>query len=192
MTRGRKPQSDEMKAAKGNPGRRKLQGADQAKPAEQLKKVDIPEFLVAPRERELFRRVIEDYVLRRIARKPDLTAYARWAHYVHRWILCKETLEGKATWYKTESNHGEMLRRHPMFKDQLDLERVLQSLEDRLGLNPVARQNIVRGLAAVPPAMQGLFADEPEDNPPQGGGTGGGGGSEKAPEASTPVGLLMH
>jgi phage terminase small subunit len=177
-----------MKAAKGNPGRRKLEGPEQGKTEQhppQLQKVDAPEFLVHPRERELFRRIIDDYVLKRIARKPDLTAYARWAHYVHRWILCKETLEGKATWYKTQSNHGDMLRRHPMFKDQLDLERVLQSLEDRLGLNPVARQNIVRGLAAVPPAMTGLFDEAPEDNPPQGGG-------EKAPEVTTPVGLLVH
>lgn len=191
MTRGRKPQPDAVKAAKGNPGKRKLRENDQGtiEQTQQLKKVDVPEFLVAPRERELFRRIVDDFVMRRIARKPDLTAYARWAHYVHRWILCKETLEGKATWYKTESNHGEMLRRHPMFKDQLDIERVLQSLEDRLGLNPVARQNIIRGLAAVPPAMTGLFAEDQEDNkdPQQ-----PGGGGDQAPEEKSPVGLLMH
>jgi phage terminase small subunit len=173
-----------MKAAKGNPGRRALKPSEDKTPT-LLEKIECPEFLTAPREREIFRRIVEDFVLRRIARKPDLTAYARWAHYVHRWILCKETLDGKATWYKTESNHGEMLRRHPMFKDQLDLERVLQALEDRLGLNPVARQNIIRGLAAVPPALTGLFDEGGDDNK-------SGAGAEKAPEPSSPVGLLVH
>jgi len=41
------------------------------------------------------------------------------------------------------------------------LERLLQSLEDRLGLNPVARQNYLRGLAALPAPLAGLF-DETE------------------------------
>jgi hypothetical protein len=91
-----------------------------------------------------------------------LTAYARWAAYLHRWWICKEGLDGKATWIRTTSKHIEdMPRRHPLFKDMLDLERVLQSLEDRLGLNPVARQNIMRGLAAMPAALGGLFGEEP-------------------------------
>lgn len=185
-----------MKAAKGNPGRRPLRadapdGGAAAEKVQRLGLADYPEFLTHEREREIFRRVVEDYVLHRIARRPDLTAYARWAHYVHRWCICKEALDGKATWYKSQSNHGEMLRRHPMFKDQLDIERVLQSLEDRLGLNPVARQNIVRGLAAIPAPLAGLFADEPDDNAGKQQGVGAADGAQQ-PAAATPVGLLMH
>ena len=166
MPRGRRAIPDEVKALKGNPGKRRL--ALKAAAGE-IAKVDgpravlaIPEFLTHDREREIFRKVVEDYLQRRVARAPDLTAYARWASYVHRWIGCKEDLEGKPTWFKSSSKHGDLLRRHPIFKDMLDIERVLQSLEDRLGLNPVARQNIMRGLSAMPAALGGLFGgDEP-------------------------------
>jgi phage terminase small subunit len=167
MARGRRAVPDEVKAMRGNPGKRRLalEARDRKRdeprlavlPAEQ---VTVPEFLTGERERVIFGRVVGDYLQRRIARRPDLTAYARWAHYLDRWIGCKEALEGKPTFFKSESRHGTLLRRHPLWKDQLDIERVLQSLEDRLGLNPVARQNIMRGLAALPPALGDLFGDE--------------------------------
>lgn len=191
MTRGRRPIPDEIKELKGNPGKRRLsldkaRGKSDAapKPAAALQ---IPEFLSGVREREIFRRVVEDYLQRRVARAPDLTAYGRWAHYLDRWIICKETLQGKATYFKSESKHGTLLRRHPVFKDQLDLERVLQSLEDRLGLNPVARQNIMKGLAALPPALGDLFGDEPPptDSPRE---------PEQAPQApvESPLAFLQR
>ena len=172
MSRGRRAQPDAVKALKGNPGKRKLslEGGKQegVVGAERQKAVvSIPEFLTHDREKVIFTRIIEDYLQRRIARPVDITAYGRWASYVHRWVSCKDQLDGKATGYKIASNHGERLARHPMFKDMLDIERVLQSLEDRLGLNPVARQNIIRGLSAMPAALGGLFGDEPhpDDKP---------------------------
>lgn len=172
MSRGRRAQPNEVKALKGNPGKRRLAlenaGKSSARPQKHVA-VQPPEFLTQEREREIFSRIIDDYLQRRVARPTDLTAYARWASYVHRWISCKEQLDGKSTWFKSESKWGALLRRHPLFKDMLDIERVLQSLEDRLGLNPIARQNIIRGLAAVPPALGGLFGEEesPKDDKPQ-------------------------
>lgn len=165
MSRGRHAQPDAVKALKGNPGKRKLAldnaGKEDSRARPALAAVTAPEFLTHDREKAIFTKIIEDYLQRRIARPVDITAYGRWASYVHRWVGCKEQLDGKATWYKIASNHGERLARHPMFKDMLDLERVLQSLEDRLGLNPAARQNILRGLAAMPAAMGGFFGEEP-------------------------------
>lgn len=167
MARGRRPVPDEIQALKGNPRKRRLslKSARGDAPKSELQPakppvLTIPDFLTGERERAIFRNVVEDYLQRRVARPPDLTAYARWAHYLDRWIICKEALDGKATFFTSESRHGKLLRRHPLFKDQLDMERVLQSLEDRLGLNPVARQNIIRGLAALPPALGDLFGDE--------------------------------
>lgn len=173
MARGRRAIPDEVKALKGNPGKRKLAlksaTGETAKPEAPKVALAIPEFLTHERERDIFRKVVDDYLQRRIARAPDLTAYARWASYVHRWVTAKEEIDGKATWYKSSSKHGDLLRRNPHFKDMLDLERVLQSLEDRLGLNPTARQNIIRGLSAMPAALGGLFADEqaPESDKPE-------------------------
>lgn len=164
MARGRRALPDEVKALKGNPGKRRMalkSAAGETVKAESPRAIlAIPEFLTHERERDIFRKIVDDYMQRRIARAPDLTAYARWASYVHRWVSCKEKLDGKSTYFKSSSKHGELLRRHPLFKDMLDLERVLQSLEDRLGLNPTARQNIIRGLSAMPAALGGLFGDE--------------------------------
>lgn len=174
MPRGRRAIPDEVKALKGNPGKRRLAlktASGEAAKAEAPKlALAVPEFLTHERERDIFRKVIDEYLQRRIARAPDIPTYARWASYLHRWIDCKEQLEGKPTWFTSTSKHGELLRRHPVFKDMLDLERVLQSLEDRLGLNPVARQNIIKGLSAMPAALGGLF-----------------GGEEQAPETDKPV-----
>ncbi len=171
MSRGRRALPDEVKALKGNPGKRRLAlksaSAGAGRPTAPSIALVIPEFLTHDRERDIFRKIVDDYLQRRIARAPDLIAYARWASYVHRWVSCKEQLDGKPTWFKSVSKHGDLLRRHPLFKDMLDLERVLEALEDRLGLNPTARQNIIRGLSAMPAALGGLFGDEqsPEDKP---------------------------
>ena len=131
--RGRRAQPDAVKALKGNPGKRRLllEGDKSASAADRLAAsaaTAMPEYLSGEREREIFRRVVDDYLQRRVARPADLNAYARWAHYLHRWILCKEALDGQTTFFKSESKWGTMFRRHPLFKDLLDLERVMQSL----------------------------------------------------------------
>ena len=165
MSRGRHAQPDAVKALKGNPGKRKLALDNAGKEDPHARTVSPPvlppDFLTHDREKAIFTKVVTDYLQRRIARPVDITAYGRWASYVHRWVSCKEQLGTQSTWYKVVSNHGERLARHPMFKDMLDIERVLQSLEDRLGLNPAARQNILRGLSAMPAAMGGFFGEEP-------------------------------
>jgi phage terminase small subunit len=178
MPAGRPPRPDDEKIALGNPGHRPIKQSDAA--IEPLRgaaaRVVAPDFLTGAREQEIFRRVAGEMIGRRVARKGDLTGYARWAHYVDRWIGCKEQLEGKQTFFLSESRHGKLLRRHPVFKDMLDLERVIQSLEDRLGLNPVARQNILRGLMALPPGLAGDLFEEGEKPAPAAAG-------ETAPDA---------
>lgn len=168
---GRRRKSDDLKALQGNPGKRKLVeaagGADASeKTAAAPGPIEPPDFLTHDREREIFNRVVGEYLRRRIAARADVIAYARWAHYVHRWIKCKETLGDGGTWYETKSKHGDMLRMHPMAKEQMQLERMLQSLEDRLGLNPVARQNILHGLRDLPAALGGLFDEPPPPKDP--------------------------
>jgi phage terminase small subunit len=158
--RGRVPQPDDMKEARGNPGRRPL--GERAERAERLGAgapipLTIPDFLTHPREREIFVRAATEALQRRLARASDLTAFARWASYVHRWVTSKEALGDQAAWYESTSRHGTMFRRHPLLKDMIDMERLMQSLEDRLGLNPLSRQNILRGLVALPPALGDLF-----------------------------------
>jgi putative ABC transport system substrate-binding protein len=151
--------------------------------------VSVPEFLTHERERKLFRDVIDDYLQRRIARAPDSIAYGRWASYVHLWMSCKEQLDGKAMAVESTSKRGGMSRPNPLLKGMLDIESRLQPLEAQLGLNPAARQNIIRGLSAMPAAIGGLFGDEqpietdksemPEDD------------AMEAPASSSPLGFLQ-
>jgi len=149
----------------------------------------VPDYLTQPRERDLYRRVTEELGPRRLARLTDINEIARYASYLTRWVDDKLALDGKQTWWVSESKHGKLLRRHPIFKDMLDLERVLQSLEDRLGLNPLARQNLIRGLAAMPRPLD-LFDDTLEEPDGRSG--------EALPEQpedplpQSPVGFLAH
>jgi len=166
MPRGRPRQPDELKALRGNPGKRRLatpkelRGLGAAPSAQEI----MPAFLTQHRERELFVRIIDDYLQRRIARSSDANAYARYCAWLDRWWTCKEAIDGKTTWYESSSAHSKKLaRRHPLFKDMMDIERVLESLEDRLGLNVVSRQAIIRGLATAPSVASG-FGDKPADN----------------------------
>jgi hypothetical protein len=168
MPRGRRAQPDTIKAIKGNPGKRKLLASSVARRGSLMSAAQImPGFVTKDREKELFRRVIDEYLQRRIARASDANAYARYAVYLNRWWICKEALDDTSTVYQSESLHGKLYRDHPLFRQMLHVERVLMALEDRLGLNVVSRQSIIRGLAAVPPAFGDLFGDKPktEDKP---------------------------
>jgi phage terminase small subunit len=164
MSRGRHRQPDELKALRGNPGKRKLAKPGQNLPAVAKREPLVaPDFLTTEPEKKIFKLVVEDYLQGAIARPSDVNAYARYAVYLARWMAAKEFMNGIPSFVQVISNHGQRLARHPLIKDMLDFEKVLQSLEDRLGLNPVARQNIVRGLAALPPALGNLFGDDPQD-----------------------------
>lgn len=155
--RGRKPLPDAIKALRGNPGKRKLFLEGEYNPIPPaLPPAKIPDFLTDARERNAFQSCVDDYLQRRVARISDLGAYGRWSYYLIKWIECKQQLEGKESFLPKELG----FRRHPLFREMLDLERALQTLEDRLGLNPVARQSIIRGLSAMPSSLGGLFGDE--------------------------------
>jgi phage terminase small subunit len=158
--RGRKKQSLAIKRLKGNPSKERLEDLERAaegtpSPAAQAVPIEMPAFLKTARSREIFASVIADYAATRIARRPDAIGFGRWAFYVDRWIDTAEQLKGVI--YTSKSKHGTLMRKHPALGAIADLERCLQSLEDRLGLNPVARQNYLRGLAVLPAPLAGLF-----------------------------------
>lgn len=165
MSRGRRALSAEVKALKGNPGKRKLAlkkiGARVARPLAFT--ASPPEFLTHERERQAFAWAIETLPAN-VARASDVNAIARWAAWLHVWVTCKLALDGKAHWYTTESNFVKIHREHPLSKRMDKAEGHLISLEDRLGLNVVARNNIVHRLFQMPGAPAGgLFGEEVND-----------------------------
>ncbi len=165
MTRGRRATSGEVKALKQNPTA-KRQALEQKELPAPKRATYTPAFLKRKLEKAIYSRVVDDLVSRRIARAADLDSYGRWATYLARWITLNRKLRPGAEAYETESKHGKMLRKHPHFAAMIDLERVMMSLEDRLGLNPAARQNIIRGITALAasPFAGDLFAEDERSN----------------------------
>lgn len=138
MPRGRKRLPDAVVAMKGE-RRHHRQPEAMPLPAVLVRQaVEIPDWLTSNGARQIFRKVVEDYLQRRIIRAPDFIVAARWAHYLDRWIAAKD---GPLT---------------PL----VEMERMMRPLEDRLGLSPAARQDILRGLAAMPGAIGEMLATE--------------------------------
>jgi phage terminase small subunit len=202
MTRGRRRTSDDLKALKANPTERRRalaqaqasQGnAAKAASPRKLSALYTPSFLRRALEKRIYSRVVDDLISRRLARAADLDAYGRWASYLARWITLDRKLKPGDEAYETESKHGKMLRKHPHFAAMIDLERVMMALEDRLGLNPAARQNIIRGIAALAntPFAGDLFAEDRQNNPQPEGEAGDAAKAEEPPPEQTPIGFLL-
>jgi len=160
--RGPKPKPVHVKRMQGNPGHRPIPTPVAQPVASPLMRMDViephaitmPDYLTEPREQALFAGILADYFQRRVAHPVDVHAYARWAFLMHRWIIAKEGVtRGRPR--KLKKNAQGAYYRDPFFRDALDLERLLQAQEDRLGLNPISRQNILKGLAQMPAPFTG-------------------------------------
>lgn len=139
MPRGRRRLPDAVVALKGERRHHRQREPVAVQYPARPVSIEVPDFLTTDRARAIFRHVVEDYLQRRIARAPDFVVFGRWAYYLDRWI-------------GVTAAAGEL--------DQLNtLERLLRSLEDRLGLSPLARQDILRGLAAMPAAIGDVLSD---------------------------------
>lgn len=171
MARGRKPIPAEIKVLKGNPGKRRLAIAGKSDADQDLGSLKTPEFLTGPDEKKVFRLICDELALRRFVRTTDIMGLARWASYMAKWIRATKDLGRKKAYYETKSRHGSLLRVHPLHVIIRDMERLLLPLEDRLGLNPAARQTILKGMMPGAGAAADLF---PETKAP-------------APSAATPA-----
>lgn len=163
MTRGRKALPDEIKALKGNPGKRKLNlGSDVI--ADDAGKIPAPDYVTGEIEKKIFQRACAALATARFVRRTDADVLGRWSIYLAKWVQIKRRLDDKRkkadVYYETASKHGKMLRVHPLFASLFKVEQHLMALEDRLGLNPTSRQAIVRGLINAPSIPPGdLFGD---------------------------------
>jgi len=84
----------------------------------------------------------------RIVRVSDRNALARYCETLADYVAVTRELDGQGHVYWTESNHGKMQRISPWFAVQERLVKRLQDLEDRFGLSPASRQQIVARMAA--------------------------------------------
>lgn len=166
MSRGRRAKPAEVKALLGNPGKRRLALSDatdgKRAPAPQPVPIDPPAFLTQDAEKKAFADVLRA-LPPNLVRRSDLNALGRWAAWLCVWVTCKVALDGKKHWYTTSSEHSpEIHREHPLAKRMDKAEAHLVTLEDRLCLNIVARNNVMHRILNAPPAHPGagLFADD--------------------------------
>ena len=156
----------------GNPGKRRLalsKGTAERLPralAMRAELIEPPAYLTQEGELAAFRRALE-YLPANIVRETDVDALARWAAWLHIWVKCKKALDGRQHWYTTSSEHSpEIHREHPLAKRMDKAEAHLITLEDRLCLNIVARNNVMHRLFNMPGAHPGggLFGQEPSED----------------------------
>ena len=155
MPQGRHAQPDAVKDAKGSSSRRNKRAAvaDMA-----------PSKHGAPKELSIAAVKVWDLLapdLRSLnfLRDTDRMAFARYCEHMAKWWKLTKDINDKGDTYETVSLHGRMLRINPSFLVRERLEKHLVSLEDRFGMNPAYRQQILQrmaGLIAAPPGD--LFA----------------------------------
>ena len=151
MARGRRTEPAAVKIAKGNPGKRPISASSTE--ATDLKRIAPKELSTAARK--IWDQLAPELVRLRFLKESDRAAFSRYCEYFSRWWELTAILAKEGDSYWTESLHGKMQRINPNFQIRDRLEQRLQSLEDRMGLNPAARQQIMQRLAALPAG--GLF-----------------------------------
>lgn len=178
MARGRKPQPEAVAEAKGNPGRRRRA---RHPPAAETPTSGGPPPELDGDARRIWLAVAPELTRLNFLRDIDRQAFARYCVHLARWWELTQDIALHGETYVTESNHGTMERVRPAFIVRERIEKRLEVAEDRFGLNPASRQQIMQRLAGlVPPAPTGnLFQGEGEDA-----------SSDRPPAPPSPVGLL--
>jgi P27 family predicted phage terminase small subunit len=171
--RGRKSDPQAVKDAKGNPGRRKRH--EYAACESDNGKISAHDRL-SDRARKVWDTLSARLERLNFLRETDREVFARYCTYVAQWWDLTDEIKGAGLTYWTESAHGKMRRVAPEFLVRERIENRLEALEDRLGLNPQARQQMLMRLAniqALPPG--GLFdksndgTSETKHHAPEGG-----------------------
>jgi len=150
--RGRKPKPKALKAAQGNPGKRALSEPEAGAPREPIStKTPAPPRYLSQNAKTVWKRMAPHLADMRFLRASDHEAFARYCeHLATFWSLTRELRRKKGMTYVSKSQHGELERVRPAFMIRERIEKRLEALEDRFGLSPRARYELMRHLATAP------------------------------------------
>lgn len=147
MPRGRKAQPDHVAEAKGNPGRRKRKSVLFSQNYQPGK---APQHLTDA-ARRVWERIEPELSHLRFIKRTDYSAFERYCVHLADWWDLTADIETHGKWVITKSEHVEMARLHPSFMARERIEKHLVELEDRFGLNPVSRQQLLQRMIAEVP-----------------------------------------
>jgi len=154
--KGRKPQPAEIKEARGNPGRRPMGKVDVEVVATARMQ---PPAMLKGAAATVWKNLAPDLIKANILRVSDVGAFARYCQaFADYWRITKRIAKRPLV-YESESKHGTLRRIEPLFMIQERLSRRLESIEDRFGLNPAARQQLMMRMAG---AQGDLFPAAPQ------------------------------
>lgn len=188
--RGRRPDSAAVQEAKGHPRKQRRKTVDDAVEAAPMP--DGTPGHLSENARKFWARVAPELLRINFVRVTDRPSLERYCETLAKYWEIQLKLRGRDLVYWTESLHGKMKRIEPMFLLLQRVETMLFNYEDRLGLNPAARQRILLGMAGVQGNLN--FLNQPDAKKRDGDGEQqqpGGGAGERI---GSPVGMLgrMH
>lgn len=153
MPRGRKPDAPGLQELKGNPGKRKrvasAPGVVETTPSGALK----PLSLLTTTAKAVWQSVGPDLERMGFLRPTDRNAFARYCDAVARYWAISKQLRMEGQTYTSTSAHGDLRRVNPLFLIEERLAKRLEGLEDRFGLTPATRQQIMMRLAQQQPQL---------------------------------------
>ena len=142
--KGRRPDSDVTREAKGAAGKRRSTApVDAPASASAIR----PLAKLTPAATAIWRSLAPDLERRNLLRDTDRQALARYCQDVTTYWTLAEELRREGVTYVTESAHGTMRRVDPRFLVQERIVTRLIAAEDRFGLSPLSRQQLLRLVA---------------------------------------------
>ncbi len=167
---GRPAKPTALKRAQGNPGKRKLpeEPREAAEVEEPAPKLATPDFLSKPAGVR-WRALAPELQRMKFLTATDRDAFARYCEHLADFWAMTRTLRKEGRVYWSKSAHGKFRRRHPLCEERRRTELTLQALEDRFGLNPRARYQILQALMNHPSSprlpLEGDDAAQPDEAP---------------------------
>lgn len=167
ISMGRRAKTDAEKDRNGNPGKRARKAAPgfaaPAAPAAPPNPLDPPSWLVAmekPDALVAWREVIAPLIELRFLRDIDFAVAARYCRHFADWLDAVRTIdkEGATVINKMTATDDVITRLHPMVKVREIAERHLLEIEDRIGVGPRARYELIHRMAMHPGAERDLLS----------------------------------
>ena len=156
---GRKPKPAEIKAAAGNPGKRKNNIVPKTEvPVAGIK----PPPGLTPEAQRVWKEMSQSMSALGFLRISDTAVFGVFCQTLadYREIVKRIRKEGRT--YKVKSRHGEYIRPHPLSAEKERCARIIIQYASDFGITPAARQKLQ---AVLPPNLPaaGLFAKDDDE-----------------------------